>query len=135
MENKFFSFDDSEGFQMHPSAQAAKNEALRAIDEYRDHESGIWYDDVKNVCWGIIFPMEAPIPHITSKHLFSLSEDIGFKLHDNIDDAIKTLFMYDGSIYGMIMEKSTETDKREATPEDRDRGIDFIIDYNLVAPE
>lgn len=135
MEKTFFSYDDSEGFQRHPSAQAAKNEALRAINEYRDHESGLWYNDVKNVCWGVIFPMTPPAPHITSKNLFSLSEELGFKLHDNIEDATNTLFMYDGSIYGMIMEKSTETDKREATPEECDRGIDFIIDYNLVAPE
>ncbi len=139
MENNFFSFDYQEGFQRHSSAQSAKHEAIRAIEEYRDHDSGLWHDDVKNVCWGIIFPMMAPISDIKSKHLFSLSEDLGFKLHDNMEDALNVLLMYDGSIYGMIMEKSTETDKRAATQEDYDSGIhsdiDIIVDYNLVAPE
>ena len=49
---KFFSYSPDVGFDLHDTAEKAKQSAIDSIEEYRFRADDGWDDDVENVCWG-----------------------------------------------------------------------------------
>ena len=49
---KFFSYDPDDGFELHATADEAKERAQGAIDLYREEASDGWPEEVDGVCWG-----------------------------------------------------------------------------------
>jgi hypothetical protein len=54
MMEKFFAYHPDAGFYTYPSAELAKEDAERWIEEYREDAGEGWDELVENICWGEI---------------------------------------------------------------------------------
>jgi len=77
--DKYFSFDEHDGFELHSTMEEAIEYAQAALDAERDEaiEDGEWYDEVETICCGVVtWKSKAKIlsPDIVDYELIEIAE-------------------------------------------------------------
>jgi hypothetical protein len=57
--DRFYSYDPTDGFSAHSNAEDAQTEAERVLEEYSDAAQAVleWPEDVANIHWGRLLPL------------------------------------------------------------------------------